>query len=96
MGKGDFEEFPVQPKAFMGFSKIIPVLLVIGIVFYYWLQWAPLVMSIISLIIFVAQFGLYKSFLTLFIRHNLLNLIAVKAEKNLKNELSFPTCGRRI
>ncbi|HHU42766.1 MAG: M20/M25/M40 family metallo-hydrolase [Bacillota bacterium] len=90
-GKVTFEEFPVQPKAFMGFSKIIPVLLVIGIVFYYWLQWAPLVMSIISLIIFVAQFGLYKKFLDPFYKtQTSSNLIAVKeAEKEPKKRIIF-------
>src|SRR5690554_522321 len=77
--KVDFEEFPVQPKAFMGFSKIIPVIMLIGIAFFYWLPWAPLATCLISLVIFIAQFGLYKKFLDPFYKtETSSNLIAVK------------------
>lgn len=59
-----FEEFKVAPRAFMGFSKIIPLLLLIGIFFFVLrVTWAPLAMCSLSLIIFIAQFGLYKQFL---------------------------------
>lgn len=74
------EEFPVASKAFMGFSKIIPVLVLVGILFYALkVVWAPLVMCIISLIIFIAEFGLYKQFLDPFYKSTVSsNLIAVK------------------
>ncbi|HHT83704.1 MAG: M20/M25/M40 family metallo-hydrolase [Christensenellales bacterium] len=78
--KTTIEEFEVSPKAFMGFSKIIPVLLVIGIIFFALkVLWAPLAMVVISLIIFIAQFGLYKKFLDpLYPKTTSSNLIAVK------------------
>lgn len=78
------EEFPVASKAFMGFSKIIPVLVLAGILFYALrVVWAPLVMCLISLIIFVAEFGLYKQFLDPFYKTTTSsNLIAVKNPLN--------------
>ncbi len=74
------EEFPVASKAFMAFSKIIPALLVVGLLFYALkVVWAPLVMCVISLIIFIAEFGLYKQFLDPFYKSTTSsNLIAVK------------------
>ncbi|MFW5780550.1 MAG: M20/M25/M40 family metallo-hydrolase [Bacillota bacterium] len=89
--KVTFEEFEVHPKAFMAFSKIIPVLMLIGIVFFYWLSWAPLAMCLISFFIFIAQFGLYKKFLDPFYKTQISsNLIAVKkAQKEPKKRLIF-------
>lgn len=75
-----FEEFEVASKAFMGFSKIIPVFILIGIIFYAFnVAWAPLTMGIISLIVFIAEFGLYKQFLDPFYKKTTSsNLIAIK------------------
>lgn len=64
------EEFEVAPKAFMGFSKIIPVCYLIGLVLFALtaagitrLAWAPLVMCIIALSTVIGEFLLYKKFL---------------------------------
>lgn len=75
-----FEEFQVASKAFMGFSKIIPILLIIGIVFFLLkVTWAPLAMCILSLVVFIAQFGLYKQFLDpLYKSSTSANLLAIK------------------
>lgn len=86
------EEFPVAPKAFMGFSKILPILILIGIIFYaFGVVWAPLIMCVISLVIFIAEFGLYKQFLDpLFKTATSSNLIAVKnPQKTAKKRIIF-------
>ena len=59
----EFQEFSVAPKAFMGFSRIIPVLIAIGIVMFWWFPWAPLVFNVIGLAILFFQFLLYWRFL---------------------------------
>lgn len=87
-----FEEFEVASKAFMGFSKIIPIFLLIGLIFFaFKVVWAPLAMAVISLVIFLSEFGLYKQFLDPFYKKTLSsNLIAIKKPKGeVKKRIIF-------
>lgn len=74
-----FQEFPVAPRAFMGFSKIIPILVLIGTIFFWFVSWTPILFNIVGLMILVLQFGMYKQFLDPFYKKKTSsNLIAIK------------------
>lgn len=92
------EEFSVAPKAFMSFTKIIPIMVAIGMILFALtgaglasLEWAPLVLGIISFGIFIAEFGLYKEFLDPFFKKETSsNLVAVKkATEETKKRIVF-------
>lgn len=73
------QPFTVAPKAFMGFSRIIPVLIVIGIILFYWLPWAPILFCLAGLAVLIFEFLLYWKFLDPFYKKATShNLIAVK------------------
>lgn len=58
-----FQPFEVAPKAFMGFSKIIPIIIAIGLITFWWAPYAPLICCTVGLLILFFQFVLYWRFL---------------------------------
>lgn len=74
-----FQPFRVAPKAFMGFSKLIPLVVFIGAVLFVFFPWAPLVFNTLSLLILLGEFVLYKPLLDVFYpKKESANLIARK------------------
>ncbi|MFI3229721.1 MAG: M20/M25/M40 family metallo-hydrolase [Bacillota bacterium] len=57
------QSFQVAPKAFMGFSRIIPIMILGALISYWFLPWAPLVLCSLGLALFFVQFGFYCEFL---------------------------------
>ncbi|MFA5449439.1 MAG: M20/M25/M40 family metallo-hydrolase [Clostridia bacterium] len=85
------QPFTVSPKAFMGFSRIIPVLIALGIILFYWLPWAPIAAGVLSLVVLVFEFILYWRFLDPFYpKSTSHNLIATKKpEGEVKRRIIF-------
>ncbi len=59
----EVQSFTVAPKAFMGFSRIIPFMILAALITYWFIPWSPLVLCTLGLALFAIQFGLYKEFL---------------------------------
>lgn len=86
-----FQEFTVAPKAFMGFTRVIPVLILIGTILFWFTTWSPLVFSIAGLIVLILEFVLYKPFLDFFYpKKKSCNMIARKKPiEEIKKRIIF-------
>lgn len=85
------EEFSVAPKAFMSFSKIIPILILAGIILYLLHPVFLTIFAVSALVIVFFEFLLYKPFLDpLFKKATSHNLIAIKRAKGeIKKRIIF-------
>ena len=87
----DYQEFEVAPKAFMSFSKIVPILMGIGLLAFFI---SPIFLSIFALaglVIVFFEFVLYKPFVDRFMKKSKShNLIAIKKAKGeIKKRIIF-------
>lgn len=75
----EYQEFKVSPKAFFGFSRIIPVFILAGIAAFWWAPWAPFALTVAGLTVLLFQFLLYWRFLDPFYKKKTSsNMIATK------------------
>lgn len=78
------EKFPVAPLAFLSFTVISPVFILIGLIFYWWYPIVPVIMIFLASVVFFLMFLRYASFLDFFFpkrsSHNVIGEINPKAE----------------